>query len=369
MSVMDDRLTGLARGGAVAAVGLAVAAGAAVGLALENRVSGRLLGRRRPEIPVHPYGSLRGEIHEVIADDGIRIHVEVDEPHTPEHPAAIDGLTVVFIHGYALQRAEWHHQRLALRDVARVVVYDQRSHGMSERASAETHRIEQLGRDLRHVLDAVAPTGPVILVGHSMGGMTIMALADAHPELFGSRIRGVGLLSTSAGQLAEVPLGLPHIVSRVTRPLVPQVAATMVAQKDLIERTRRAANDLAMLLTRRYSFASEVSQDTVEFVTSMLAATPIDVVAEFLPTFDEHEATHALSVMQQVDTLVLVGERDLLTPVEHSHAIVRQIPGAELVLVPQAGHMVQLERPALVNGHLQALVTRVRRDVASHAVI
>ena len=99
MSVVDDRLSGLARGGAVAAVGLAVAAGAAVGLALENRVSGRLLGRRRSELPAHPYGSLRGDVHEVIADDGTRIHVEVDEPTGPDHPALADGLTVVLAHG------------------------------------------------------------------------------------------------------------------------------------------------------------------------------------------------------------------------------------------------------------------------------
>ena len=61
--------------------------------------------------------------------------------------------------------------------------------------------IEQLGHDLKTVLDTVVPHGPIVLVGHSMGGMTIMALAEEHPELFGDRIVGVGLISTTAGGL------------------------------------------------------------------------------------------------------------------------------------------------------------------------
>ena len=72
--------------------------------------------------------------------------------------------------------------------------------------------IEQLGRDLKHVLDTVVPHGPIVLVGHSMGGMTIMALAEEYPELFGDRIVGVGLISTTAGGLE------PH---RIVAPMLP----------------------------------------------------------------------------------------------------------------------------------------------------
>ena len=62
------------------------------------------------------------------------------------------------------------------------------------------------------MLDAVVPDGPVVLVGHSMGGMTIVALAEQHPELFGDRIVGVALISTTAGGLE------PH---RILFPMVP----------------------------------------------------------------------------------------------------------------------------------------------------
>jgi pimeloyl-ACP methyl ester carboxylesterase len=361
---ISEPVGALGRAGIVAAAGAAVVAGAAIGIAAERGVAKRLLRRNRPESIPEPYGSLRGRVHRVIADDGISLHVEVDEPRGADHPAHADGLTVVLCHGYALEQAAWHHQRKALRSVARVVTWDQRSHGRSQRAAASTHIIEHLAQDLSRVLDAVAPHQPVILVGHSMGGMTTMALADARPELFGDRIRGVALIASSAGSLADVPLGLPHVVSRITRPIVPSVANALVSQKEIVERTRRAASDLALVLTRRYSFGSEVPAETVEFVNSMLAATPIDVVAEFLPTFDEHERSHALEVLQQVETLVLVGARDLLTPEEHSHRIVRYVPGADLHVIPDSGHMVMLEKPEIVNGHLLRLVEHVRRHLA-----
>ena len=97
----------------------------------------------------------------------------------------------MFVHGYTQEMAVWHYQRKALAadNPGRLVFYDQRSHGRSGRGAPERSTIDQLGRDLRVVLDEVAPTGPVVLVGHSMGGMTIMALADAWPELFGDARR------------------------------------------------------------------------------------------------------------------------------------------------------------------------------------
>ena len=121
---------------------------------------------------------------------------------------------MVFCHGFALTQETWHYQRRDLGDVGRLVFYDQRGHGRSGWGDREHANIDQLGRDLRRVVDAAAPTGPVVLIGHSMGGMTIMALADQAPELFGDRIVGVALLSTSAGKLAEVGFGAPAAIAR-----------------------------------------------------------------------------------------------------------------------------------------------------------
>ena len=98
---------------------------------------------------------------------------------------------------------------------------------------------EQLGRDLYGILQEFAPTGPVILIGHSMGGMSIMALAEQHPDLFGDRVIGVGLLSTSAGGLDETPIAFPGWPGRLVRRIATPTVAALARMPDVVERIGR----------------------------------------------------------------------------------------------------------------------------------
>jgi pimeloyl-ACP methyl ester carboxylesterase len=298
-----------------------------------------------------------------VADDGVPLHVEEVGPSDA-------ALTVLFVHGYTHELAVWHFQRQALAadNPGRLVFYDHRSHGRSGRGRPETATIDQLGRDLRVVLDAVAPRGPVVLVGHSMGGMTVLALADAHPELFGPRVVGVALIGTSTGRLAELTFGLPKAVLPVTRRVLPFVTRGMRSKPKPFEKGRRIGTDLAFLLTRFGGFGDrDVSPAVVEFVEQMAARLPVDVIAEFYETFTTHDKLEALGVLRAVETLVLVGSKDLLTPVEHSRAMAEALPEAHLVVVEGAGHMVALERPALVTLQLRALIGRATRAAARTA--
>jgi len=340
----------------------ALAAGAALGAIAERsllRASGAASADELPE----DFGSLRGEVREVTADDGTVLHVEIDEPEDP----ALAGLTVLFAHGYALNLDSWHYQRMALRGRARLVLYDQRSHGRSGRAEFDTHHVDQLGRDMAAVIDAVAPTGPLMLVGHSMGGMTIMALAAQRPELFSDRIYGVALIATTAGGLASGQLGLPPGIGHVFHRIAPPVAAALARRKGVVERVRWNQSDLGLLLTRLYSFGSTATEQASRFVASMVSATPIDVVAEFLPALQEHDKREVLEVFQNVELLVIVGDTDRLTPKEQSDEIVRRVPGAEYVVIPDSGHMLTLEKHQEVDEHLLTLLERVRRDIGSGA--
>ena len=92
------------------------------------------------------------------------------------------------------------------------------------------------------------------------------------------------------------------------------------------------------------------------------------MVAEFLPTLESHDKRAALAAVSRVDTLVLVGDDDRLTPAAHSDEIVRHVPHAELVVIPDSGHMVMLERYPEVNQHLRELVARVRTNLAADTV-
>jgi pimeloyl-ACP methyl ester carboxylesterase len=349
-----------------AALGV-VAVGAATGLAAERYAIGRTRLRPDPEAR-EPFFELPADrTRRVVAEDGVPLHVEEVGPPSGSAP---EELTVLFVHGYVQEMAVWHYQRqaLAAENPGRLVFYDSRSHGRSGRGRPETATIDQLGRDLHTVLEAVAPHGRVVLVGHSMGGMTIMALAEAHPELFGARIVAVALIGTSTGKLAELTFGLPTAVLPVTRRVLPYLTRGIRSRPGPFERGRRAGSDLEFLLSRVIGFGDRsISPSIVQFVEAMAARTPVDVIAEFYETFTAHDKLTAIEVLRGVETLVLVGSKDLVTPADHSRAIAEVLPDAQLVVVEGAGHMVALERPALVTLQLRALIGRATRAIARSA--
>jgi pimeloyl-ACP methyl ester carboxylesterase len=352
------------RAGALGAVAGIVAVGAAAGLAAERYAVGR--SRLRPDPDARePFFALPADrVRRVVADDGVPLHVEEVGPEDASGPV------VVFLHGYTQELAVWHYQRQAFAadNPGRLVFYDHRSHGRSGRSPHGRSTIDQLGRDLHAVLQTCAPRGPVVLVGHSMGGMTIMALADQRPELFGTRVVGVALLSTSTGKLAEAAFGLPSAVVPVTSRVLPYLTRGMRTRPEVFERGRRLGTDLAFLISRSWAFGTkDISPSLVEFVERMTANTPVDVIAEFYDTFTDHDKLAALDVLDRVETLILVGSKDKLTPLTHSQLMAEALPSAQLVVVEGAGHMVQLERAPLVTLHLRALLRRATTSVARSA--
>ncbi|WP_405870031.1 MULTISPECIES: alpha/beta fold hydrolase [unclassified Streptomyces] len=367
------RVTGVAG----AAIGV-VAAGAAAGVAIERLTVGRGM-RKKARLALDstgPYGSLRGTPGKATADDGTELYYEVDDVDPDAVPAlgprrrrlfgrkAPAPVTVVFSHGYCLSQDSWHFQRAALRGVVRTVHWDQRSHGRSGRGVQQVQdgvpvSIDQLGQDLKAVIDAAAPDGPIVLVGHSMGGMTVMALADQYPELIRDRVVAVAFVGTSSGRLGEVNFGLPVAGVNAVRRVLPGVLKALGQQAALVEKGRRATADLFAGIIKRYSFASrDVDPAVARFAERMIEGTPIDVVAEFYPAFTEHDKTEALVRFADKPVLVLAGIGDLVTPSEHSEAIADLLPDAELVLVPDAGHLVMLEHPEVVTDRLADLLTR-----------
>ncbi|MFD7405688.1 alpha/beta fold hydrolase [Streptomyces sp. NPDC059866] len=365
------KVTGIAG----AAIGV-IAAGAAAGVAIERMTVGRGI-RKKARLALDsagPYGALRGTPGRAYAEDGTELYYEVDEVETEAGVAprrrrlfgrkAPAPVTVVFSHGYCLSQDSWHFQRAALRGVVRTVHWDQRSHGRSGRGVAQVQdgapvTIDQLGSDLKAVLDAAVPEGPIVLVGHSMGGMTVMSLADRYPELIRERVVAVALVGTSSGRLGEVNFGLPVAGVNAVRRVLPGVLRALGQQAELVEKGRRATADLFAGIIKRYSFASrDVDPAVARFAERMIEGTPIDVVAEFYPAFTDHDKTEALALFQDLPVLVLAGVKDLVTPSEHSEAIADLLPEAELVLVPDAGHLVMLEHPEVVTDRLADLLTR-----------
>jgi pimeloyl-ACP methyl ester carboxylesterase len=217
------------------------------------------------------------------------------------------------------------------------------------------------------VLLATAPGDtPVVLVGHSMGGMTVMALADQHPELFGttphtprSKVIGAVLISTAAGTV-DPATWLPAPLRPAVRAAMPSMmtGASRGRMAEVVERGRRSASDLAFLGTRRIAFGDpRVSPTVVDFLERIIRSTPIDVIADFYVALVGHDKRQALTVLGNVPVLVLTGDRDRLVDTALSDEIASSIRDAKLVRIAGAGHVVILERPEEVNEAIADLVT------------
>jgi pimeloyl-ACP methyl ester carboxylesterase len=351
------------RVGKVGAVvgGAAGLAGAvtAVGIALQRRAVAADRARIDPRSAAALGAEPTDRQQRVPTEDGVLLHAEevgpVDAP-----------LTVVFVHGFALNLESFVLQRRALReqfgDRVRLVFYDQRSHGRSGHSPSAGCTLEQLARDLYSVLDRLVPSGPVVLVGHSMGGMAVMIFAQQRPELFGpdGRIRAVMLINTSSGELRTVTLGLPSMLARLRGPVLPVLLRRAARNAALVERGRALGKDLAWLITKRLSFADpDVPAAVVAFCTDLIAGTPVDVVADFYPTLMAHDGREGLRSLARCRVLILGAEHDALTPLGHSEALAEALPDAELIVVPNAGHLLMLEHPDAVNQPMLELVESV----------
>jgi pimeloyl-ACP methyl ester carboxylesterase len=345
----------LAQGlGLIAGIAAMAAGGIAIGVELERRIVNSRIARQ-PRDDREGFFELRSDGPLVATPDGVVLHTEVDEAPA----AAADDPTLVFVHGYALNLDCWHFQRKHFRGRLRQVFYDQRSHGRSGRSAPELCRIPQLAEDLGQILDEVAGPGPLILVGHSMGGMAIMRLAQSQPERFGSQIRGVAFFMTSAGDMADYsPIrGLPgRAFSRIAEP----VMATLNRVPELVAEGRRAGSDLGYVVTKRMSFGSDVPASYVEFVTEMIAQMPLEVVADYYPGFAELNEYEALSALNKLPIAVVGGMEDMVTPIAHTARMVELLPDAEATLLPECGHLGMIEHHEACNAVLDRLIDRAR---------
>jgi pimeloyl-ACP methyl ester carboxylesterase len=162
---------------------------------------------------------------------------------------------------------------------------------------------------------------------------------------------GAVLISTASCGV-DPAVWLPALMRPLARQAAPPVlrGATSGRVSGLVERARQAGGELAFLGTRFIAFGDpSVSPAVVDFLEHIIRATPVAVVAEFYLALLSHDERAGLGALGRVPVTVITGERDRVVP---------PIPGAELVRVAGAGHVVILERPDLVNSVIAALLER-----------
>jgi len=315
-----------------------VAAGAVATL-LNGRQ--RTYRRRRRGEDVE-FGSVRSAAQIVMSSDGTPLNVEVDEAErkTP---------TILFVHGWVENIDVWHYQRLALRGRVRMVFVDLRSHGRSGRSYASNSSLADLADDLAVVIKQLVPRGPIVLVGHSMGGMTIMELARSQPKLFGSRVKGVVLLGTSSGRLMRSSPGLRYLIPML------RVGAPVLDWG-------RRFNSYSVI--RRWGLGPEAEERHVDMANEMLLEAPTHVLSDFYNNFVGLDLTSGLADLGRARTVVMGGTADLMTPLRHSRRLADQIPGAELIVLDDIGHMLMFEDHEAVTRAVEDVLDGVQEEMA-----
>jgi pimeloyl-ACP methyl ester carboxylesterase len=267
-------------------------------------------------------------------------------------------VTMVFAHGFCLRLGAFHFQRTRLAEKwgprVRMVFYDQRGHGLSGEADPETYTLTQLGQDLESVLKEVAPHGVIVLVGHSMGGMTVLSHARQYPEQYGRMIVGAALISSAAEGVTRSPLG-----EILKNPAVEALRFTARSAPKLMHRGRNVSRSLIAPILRATSFSDlQVSRSLDAFSQRMMNGTPIATLVGFLYALEVHDETAGLWTLLRIPTLIACGDHDLITPDEYSRKMAASLPQSELVIVPGASHLALLDKPDAVNDGLVRLVNR-----------
>lgn len=288
----------------------------------------------------------------IAVPDGTRLHVE--ERGEPDAP-----LTVVLAHGWTLDSRTWQHQLAALPAAVgqpvRVLAFDNRGHGRSDAVRPGDATVRQVAEDLAEVVAQGAPAGRLVLAGHSLGGMAIMALAECRPELL-ERVAAVALVATSAGGLAEVTLNLGPRAAAAAQLLERALNRRLLARG---ERAGRLPAALVRPGVRWLTFGKPATRAEVRVAARMIAGCSPYTVAAFRASLNAHDRVLALPSLTGRPVLVASGTHDRLTPPAHSRLLAEGIPGAELVVYDGAGHMLPLERGPDLTRRLAALVRTV----------
>ena len=232
------------------------------------------------------------------------------------------GPPIVFLHAFPLNRTMWAAQEAALSRRFRTISIDARGLGESD-APFWRYSMEQYVLDVKGLLAGLG-VPPALFVGLSMGGYLEFALYRMYPEL----MRGVVLADTRAeADKAEQIQWRFNLAQRTAAEGPSAVVAEMLPK---------------LLASRRYEHDPEL----VAKVKGMIAAAPVQGIIGALMAMAERTDSTALLPTIAIPALVLVGAEDVLTPPSDAERIAGAIPGAELGIIPDAGHLSNLEQPA-----------------------
>ena len=241
------------------------------------------------------------------------------------------GLPVLLLHAFPLNRMMWEPQIAALFGECRCIVPDLRGFGDSPKAGP--HSMDQYADDVMALLDALR-IDQAVVAGLSMGGYVAFNILGRYRE----RVRALVLADTRSS--ADTPEGLGKRDELIA--LAQREGSAAVAERQI--------TGLIGKSTR------EKQPELADRIRSVMAAESVEGIVGALEAMKARPDSTPLLASIDVPTLVVVGEEDVITPVKEARAMHEKIRGSRLEIIPGAGHLSNLERPAAFNAALSDFV-------------
>jgi pimeloyl-ACP methyl ester carboxylesterase len=304
-----------------------------------------LLGRAETGAPPR-----RADASEVAGADGSVLHVEQE--------GAAQGPILLFTHGWGLSARIWAEARADLGARFGLIFWDLAGLGRSGRAMAG-YSLDGFAEDLHAVIDSLPEDRSVILVGHSIGGMTVQTFCARHPELLNRRVAAIVLENTTHTNPLET-----MILSRAFRPMQPVIELafkldTILSPALWVMNWQAYLSGSTHLAARLSAFGTRPTREQLDRTVRLVTKNSPAVQARGNLAMLHWSVTDRLPRID-VPALVFVGGRDLITRDHAGETIAAALPQARLVRVEEAGHMGPVERSAFYNEQIGDFAEFVR---------
>lgn len=284
--------------------------------------------------------ALRGAVEDLTRPDGTKIHTEVFGP---------DGAPQLLLtHGWGTNSTEWYYIKTQLAGRFRVIVWDLPGLGETEQPKDRSDSLEQMAADLHQVL-SVAKGKPVVLVGHSIGGMTNLTFAKLYPEALGTQVKGIVEVDTTYTNPVKTTKH-SRLNLALQKPLAEPILHTMVPLSALIRLVHWISYKEGILYLSNASsaFAGTETRGQLDLVSRFQVESSPAVVARGTLAMFHWDASTVLSQIK-LPVLILVGKQDTTTVPSASETMQRSIPGAQMQLIDPSRHYALLEKNEVVD--------------------
>jgi len=285
-----------------------------------------------------------GRQQAVPRSDGSEIFVEI---HGRDR-----GPTIILTHGWGMDHREWAYLKRAWGDQFRIVVWDLPGIEGSSRPPNRDFSLDRMAADLRDVIEATRSDGPVILVGHSIGGMVMLTFCRLFPEWLGSAVSRLVLIDTTYTNPLRTT-SKRKLATALQKPLIEPLLHLQIWLSPLVWVMNWCSylNGSSHWSAARSSFAGTQTRSQLDFVASFQPRHSPAVLSRGALGMLRYDASKILSQIR-IPTLILCGDQDAVTLPEASEHIDREVPAASLHKLVPGKHCAHIEHDSAFAGRL-----------------